>query len=58
MSKSIVDKIENLNPSPKDDYFLYLEDALKKYYRLVDEGMLIPRGNRISTIVSDADNRN
>ena len=48
---SIVDKIENLtiDHTCNKETLEELEEALRIYHRLVDEGKLIPRGNTLES---------
>ncbi len=47
---NVVEKIEQISIdfANKDDNFIKLSEALEEYHRLIDEGKLIPRENRIS----------
>lgn len=46
---SIVERVRQLqNDAPAiDENFVKLENALSEYHRLIQEGILIPRGNNV-----------
>lgn len=45
---SIVDQIDNLCKNiEEDENYKRLESALKEYYKLLEEGIIIPRENKL-----------
>ena len=56
MKKKINEQIKNLEWPSNDEYFQLLKNALDDYHKMVNDGVLIPRGNRIATVIINNDN--
>lgn len=49
MNSSITDSVERIckENEPTDSQYLSLKKALEDYHQMIDEGILVPRGNTL-----------
>ncbi len=54
MNSSIVDSVKIISEKsePKDSQYVSLKKALEDYHQMIDDGVLVPRGNTLQNIYS------
>ena len=56
MKTNLIIKIENVEWPSNDEYLDLLKKALDEYHKMIEEGVLVPRGNRIANVIISSDN--